>query len=307
MTSLAFHAPQMLQPVWEVGRQAIERYKRDRGSLVAAALAFYALLSVGPLVLIVTQFAGLFLGEGRAREALTENLAMAIGPAGASAVEHVTAELGEARYARVGIFGVVVALYAASRVFVSLQQALNQVWNVRPLPRDQLKAQARHLVWGRVRSALLVVSLGFLLLAVVLGTTVFSAVLAYLPQQFDHPVIWRIVQLCVSFGLSSVIFAVIYRVVPDARVSWAHVWPGAWLAGALFALGKFGMTWYVGTHAVRSLSDTTASLLIVLLWAAYSANVFLLGAEVAEAVAERDGSGVQPLPHATIVMRGPEG
>lgn len=284
---------------------AITRFEKDRGSLAAAALAFYGLLSLGPTVVIVTELVALVLGAQDARAAFGRQLTVAMGPTGAAAVERLATDLAASHQGHWGVLGIAVLLYAATRVFAHLQDALNQIWNVRLSEDRALKYRAWHLVKNRVRSLLIVGFLGAVLLASVAGSTVVEAVAAHLPHLLPTPVVWRVGSALASALLSTFVFSVIYRTVPDARVGWDCVWPGALLAGLLFAGGKLALGWYVGSRNWGSVNETATALLIVLLWASYSAHAFLFGAEFAEVWSERYGSGVEPYSYAVRTTRAP--
>jgi len=287
---------------WQVAVRTWERFDDDNGWLASAAVAFYGLLSLGPLALLITQVAAFFIGPEQARAVVGARLAMALGPTAASAVDQLAKDLTEGRYEGVGLFSTIVLLYAGTRLFSSLQNALNQIWNVRVLPAKRIRVFAWRIVRQRLLSVLLVAGLGALLLVTVFASAVLSWALRYLPGIMENEFSWRVGEIVASLVLTTLVFGVTYGVMPDARVPWPHVWTSAALAALIFVIGKMVLGWYVGTYGLESVDGTATALVVVLLWANFSANVFLLGAEFAEVYTEERGGGVVPYAYAARTL-----
>lgn len=288
---------------WQVAVRTWERFDEDNGWLASAAVAFYGLLSLGPMALLITQLAAFFIGPEKAKAVIGERLAMALGPTAAAAVDHLATGLTQGQYQRVGIFSALVIIYAGTRLFTSLQDALNQIWNVRILPARRLGMAAWRMVRQRLLSALLVGGLGALLLVTVFASAALSWVLHHLPGAINNEALWRAGEVLASLLLATLVFGVMYGVMPDAHVPWPHVWTAAALAALLFVIGKVILGWYVGTYGMESADATATALVVVLLWANFSANVFLLGAEFAEVYTEARGGGVVPYVYAARTIQ----
>ena len=180
------------------------------------------------------------------------------------------------------IISVFVLLFGATGVFAALQNALNRIWNIKPIVTNGILAFLR----TRFLSFTMVIGVGFLLLV----SLVVSAGVAALGKLFGESVVWQIVNFIVSYGVITVLFAMIYKVLPDVRVEWRDVWMGAAVTAALFNLGKFGIGLYLGKSAVASSYGAAGALAVLLLWVYYSALVLFLGAEFTQVYARHHGS-----------------
>ena len=274
---------------WGLVRTAASGWVADYAQSMGAALAYYTMFSVAPLLLIVISMAGLFFGEEAARGEIFGKLHDLVGAPGALAVQGLLDSVREpAKSVTATVFAAVLLLIGATSVLGELQDALDRIWRA---PAGTPRAGVRGLLRSRLLSVAMILGIGSLLMISLLA----SAALAALREQWD-PVLeyWstvaNIVELGFSFLLVTVVFATIYKVMPRVRVHWRDVWIGAAITSLLFTSGKFLIGVYIGRSGVTSGFGAAASLVVVLVWVYYSAQLFLLGAEFTRAYAYRFGS-----------------
>ena len=276
-------------------------YAHDTFQL-GAALAFYTVFSMAPVLIIAIGIAGLVFGKDAARRQVIDEIQQTMGSTVGAAIQNTLQYAQDTQWGTVATaVGSVVLLFGATSVFAELQTALNTVWGV--------KLRSDSGVWAMIKTRLLsfavVVVIGFLLL-VSLVITAGLATLNEILTPASHPggiVFWRVVNGIVSFGFITLLFAIIYKVLPDVRINWRDVWIGAAVTALLFTVGKYLIGLYVGRSAVTSSYGAAGSLVVVLLWVYYSSQVFLFGAEFTRTYMEQGGTPVVPTDNA---MRIPE-
>jgi membrane protein len=273
--------------MWTLLRSAVLSFVDDEALTRGAAIAFYTATSIAPILLIVIAVAGLVFGHDAAQGALTAQLSGLMGQQTADLLQSAVASSGNPSSGTLAtIIGVVTVIATASGVFSEMQGALNAIWKTEP----EGTAVSR-LIRARIASLGLVAGLGFLLiasLAVSAGITALSDHLnALLPF---GTLIASVMNTVVSIALLSALFAAIYKVLPDRHLEWRDVLFGAAVTSVLFTIGKSLIGWYVGSSAVASTYGAAGALIILLLWVYYSAQIFLLGAEVTKAYANQRGS-----------------
>ena len=267
---------------------AFDAWKDDSAPSMGAALAFYTLFSMAPLMVLVIMIAGLVIGHDRAQELLLTQLAGLLGDAGAMGVKSV---LSATRTSHDGLLATAVSLatlaLGATTVFAELRDDLDRIWKSRA-SRDAgfwTVARARLLSFG------MVVAIGFLLLV----SLVVSAALSYLGDMIGgNAAAMRVIELAVSLAVTTGLFALVFKVLPSARIAWHDVWAGAFVTAVLFWIGKFVIGLYLGRSAVASSFGAAGTLVVAILWVYYSAQVFFYGAEFARVYACRRGSHSVP-------------
>jgi membrane protein len=260
---------------------------------MGAALAYYTALSLAPLVVIVVGLVGLAVDHDAAGKGVVAQFAALIGKEGGATVESILANSsGQQAGVWSAILGFIMLLAGASGVFLELQDSMNEIW--------ETPARAwswRTLVRDRLLSFAMVFALGFLVLVSLLASAAIAALGGYLKAwvpEFD--LVWESVNSVVSFAVVMIMFAALFRYVPDVRIAWYDVWTGAGITAALFVLGKFLLGFYIGRSAFGSAYGAAGSLVIVLLWVFYSAQIFFFGAEFTRAFARRHGTHRSPAP-----------
>ena len=277
-----------LRSWYALARESVSAWSDDYAPSMGAALSYYTLFSVAPLLLIAISVAGLAFGEDAARGEIFDQLRGLMGDQGADAIERLLANVNRpAAGGLAAAVGVAILLIGASSVFSELQNDLDRIWRV-PLER---KSGWWNLLRTRLLSFGMVLGMAFLLIV----SLIVSAALAALgkwwaPFFAGWEVSAHIADLALSFGLMSVMFAAIYKIMPRVHVAWRDVWIGAGVTAALFAAGKFAIGLYLGRSSVASAFGAAGSLVVVMVWVYYSAQIFLLGAEFTRVYAHTQGS-----------------
>ena len=288
-----------MKPAWEIVKTTFADWNADKAPRLGAALAYYTALSLAPLLLVIIGIAGLVFGDEAARGQIVGQLQGLIGTDGANAIEEV---LAHARTPSAGVIasvvGVVTLLVGASGVFGQLQDALNTVWEVEPKPGRGIVG----LVRDRFLSLTMVLGTGFLLLVSLVITAGVAAAGETL-RGFSPALeaVAHVVVAIVSFVVVTVLFALIFKFLPDAEIRWRDVWVGALATGLLFVVGKFGIGLYLGHASIGSAYGAAGSFVVVLVWVYYSAQILLFGAELTQVFAKRRGGEIRPAPDAVRI------
>jgi membrane protein len=278
--------------VWELLKDTGLRWWDNQGMRLGAAVAFYSMLSLAPLVVVVMAVAGLLFGRKAAQGELVEQMR---GLAGDQAAEVIQTLLANA-YQQPGagtfatILGVAVLLFGAAGVFNELQDGLNTIWDVPPRP----SAGIWSMIKARFLSFSMVLGVAFLLIVSLVVSAALAAVGKYAGSQESHLAsVMRIIHLLLSIGLLGVLFALMFKLLPDARITWRDTWVGGMVTAALFGVGKYLIGLYLGSSSIGSAYGAAGSFAVFLAWAYYSAQIFFFGAAFTRAYADRFGSRVR--------------
>ena len=280
-------------------QEAVKEWQEDKVSLLAAALAYYTVFSITPLLVIAIAIAGAVFGQDTARGEILEQLNKLVGEQGAQVIETGLANANQPELGGIAsIISIVILLIGASGVFAQLQTALNTVWNV--------KAKPNAGIWEFIRKRLLsfgmVLVIGFLLLV----SLVLSAMLSGIGK-LPIDVLPGFTPFCqfLNFGISfcfiSLLFALIYYYLPDVKIRWQDVWVGAIVTALLFTIGKFLIGLYLGSGSLGSSYGAAGSLIVFLTWVFYSAQILLFGAECTQVYARKYGGKIRPNSHAEFI------
>ena len=280
------HIPSWKQG-WQLTKSATQAWSDDYAPSMGAALSYYTLFSIAPLLLIVISVAGMIFGEKAVQGELTGSLQFLMGEEGARAVEGLLSSVSEPKEGIVAtVIGIFVLLLGATTVFGELQNSLDRIWRA-PARKDASS------LWRLLRSRLLsfgmILGMAFLLMV----SLVLDAVLQAFGKIWGtgaFEAIGQALNMVVGFAITTTIFAMIYKMLPRAKVAWPDVWVGAVVTAALFTLGKFLISLYIGRSAVASSFGAAGSLVVVMIWVYYSAQIFLLGAEFTWVYAHARGS-----------------
>jgi membrane protein len=273
--------------VWNLGRDSIDGWMRHQVARTGAALAFYTVFSLAPVLVLSIAIAGIFFGEQAARGEIVEQIRGLIGTTGASAVQAVLENAGRPGAGLIAtIVSVVTLLIGANTALAELKTGLDQIWDVPSEKRQGFW----YFIRTRVLSVGLILALGFLLLV----SLVISAALTTLERFWGGQgliaaaVGW--LNVVFSFALVVALFGTIYKVLPSVRVSWRDVFIGAVVTALLFTIGKFVIGAYLGNSGLASTYGAAGSVVVLLVWVYYSAQIFLLGAEFTRSYAYQLGS-----------------
>lgn len=278
--------------------RAYEDWSSDGVSRLGAALAYFTLFSVAPILVVVTGVAGLFIGQAAAKGQIAPWLERLLSPDGAKAAELM---LQQAATPAGGILttlaGLLTLVLGTSALVNEVRHSLNVVWRVRDAPSQTsgIIAMLRGMVSERLYAFLIVVGAGFLVLGSLVVNTAVTATATYFEGRLPMPAaVLQIVNFLVSFGLMTTLFTLIYKTVPDAHVAWGDAWVGAVVTAFLFNVGTMALSVFLGTAGGSSLYGTAAGVLALLMWVYYSAQVFFFGAEVTRIFATTYGGGIVP-------------
>jgi membrane protein len=280
------------QKFWQALKRAIDQFSSDNALSLAAALSFYLVLSLAPLVVVTLSVAGLVWGQQAASREMVTQVQKFVGTSGAEAIQSIIAHANQPRRGTIAlILGIIAALFGATGVFVQLQYSLDTIWNVKPNPDRGIIG----VFWDRLISLVMVLLIGVLLLAML----VFSAVLTTVNTHLRSVVPsagwqWQIVDFLVSLAVVTLLFAVIFKFLPHVRIRWRRVWLGAFLTGLLFTIGKFLIGIYLGYSGVGSAYGAAGSLVVVLVWVYYSSLILFFGAELTQVHAQAAGERIEP-------------
>jgi membrane protein len=277
-----------LKTIYILFKSAFIEWRRDRASCRGAALAYYAVFSLSPALIIMIAAAGLLFGRQAAEGKILTQVQTVFAPEVAVAVQQL---LEAARRPSAGIFatlvGVLILLVGATGVLVELQDGLNSVWEVQSPPRPYLF----EIIKTRLVSLGILLGGGFLLLGSLVLSTGLSTLEYQVSREFSGWIYFgQAVDLIVSFGLATLLFAMIFKYVPDSVMRWSDVWVGAAVTAFLFTIGKVLIGFVIGKSAVSSIYGAAGSLVALLIWIYYSSQIFFFGAEFTQVYAERMGS-----------------
>ncbi|MGB7085814.1 MAG: YihY/virulence factor BrkB family protein, partial [Phormidesmis sp.] len=288
-----------LSDFWSLLKQTVAEWQRDKVSRLAAALAYYTTFSLAPVLVIVIAIASFLFEQSTVQSRIVEQLQGLLGQGGADLVqEMLTSKQGQSSD---GIWATVISvgllIVGASGLFIQLQDALDTVWNV--VPRKD--AGIWKLIRDRLLSFGMVLVIGFLLLVSLLLSAALSAVNGLFGDVLPGWEIgWQLLNAAISFGVITLLFALIYKILPDAKISWSDVWIGAAITALLFTIGKALIGLYLGNSSVASAYGAAGSFVVLLLWIYYSAQILLFGAEFTQVYANRFGSNIRPDENATF-------
>ena len=281
-------------------RASIIEWLEDKAMRQAAALAFYSIFSLAPLLVISIAVAGFFFGEQAVEGEIVAQLTDFVGYEGAVFIESM---LRAARDTGTGLGPTLISLgtmfFGALIIFSALQDALNMIWGVRPHPDMGIW----YTVKQRALAFLMILFLGLLLLGSLLVSTGLTIIEAYWDQWFDvDPTLglWAYTDRLVSLVFFTGIFGVVYKLLPDVRMAWKDVWLGAFMTSVLFMVGEFGVSTYLAFTSVGSVFGAAGTLAVLLLWIYYSWTIVLMGAEMTQVWARKYGSGIRPGKNAVL-------
>jgi membrane protein len=277
----------MFSATWKMLKDTVLAFINDDALSRGAAIAFYTVTSIAPVLLIVIAIAGLAFGRDAAQNAIIEQLSGLMGQQTAEVLQTAVASAANKSSGVVAtIIGIITLMVTASGVFGEMQTALNVIWKAKPKGTT-----VSRLIRARAASLGLVAALGFLLMVSLVVSTVLTAFGNYLDSILPvGRVILTVLNGVVSLVLISFLFAAIYKVLPDRNFEWGDVAVGAIVTGVLFAIGKSLISWYIGSSAVASSFGAAGALIVLLLWVYYSAQIFLLGAEFTKVYANTHSS-----------------
>jgi membrane protein len=289
-----------IQSGWRLIRSTIAEWNNDNVPLLAAALAYYTVFSLAPLLLIAIVVAGAVFGEDAARGEIIGQIQGLVGRDGAEAIQTMLQNTQKPNSGGnlATLFGIATLLLGASSVFGQLQQALNTIWGVKPKPGLGI----RSFLQSRFLSFAMVLVIGFLLLVSLILSAILSGVTHFFGGIMpSFASLGESLNFLISFGVITLLFASIYKFLPDVEVPWRNLWVGATVTALLFTIGKSVIGMYLGSSSISSTFGAAGSLVVILIWVFYSAQILLIGAEFTQVYAKQCGAPIKPSKHAVRV------
>jgi membrane protein len=279
--------------LWEVLKNSFKGFGNDKVTKMSGSLAYYTVFSMAPLLIMIISLAGIFLGREAVEGKIYGQLAGFVGADTAAQLQEIIKNASLAGKSKIAaIIGGITLLIGATTVFAEIQDSINTIWGLKPKPKKGwLK-----MIQNRFLSFSVIASLGFLLLVSLGVTALIEGLSERLRANFPEVtvVVFYIINLVLTLIVVTSIFAVIFKVLPDANIKWKDVWAGAIATALLFILGKFAISFYISKSEVGSTYGAAGSLVVLLLWVYYSSIILYFGAEFTKAYAVRYGSEIHP-------------
>jgi membrane protein len=287
------------QSIWSLLKDTYDEWDEDKAPRLAAALSYYTLFSLAPLLIIAIAVAGLVFGREAVQGQLFGQIRGFVGDVGAVAIEDmIKGASNQSTGIIAAVLGFGTLLLGAAGLFGQLQDALNTIWEVQPKPGlgivETLKQRFFSFTMG--------LGTGFLLLVSLVISTALTAIFGYFQNLVPGiEFLWQIVTFLISFAITAGLFALMFKVIPDVDIAWRDVLLGAVVTALLFSIGRFGLAFYLGRGSFSSTYGAAGSLVIILLWVYYSAQILFFGAEFTQVYARKRGAQIKPSSHAVAI------
>ncbi len=292
-----------LKDIWSIIKQSFSDFIDNKVFKLSAALAFYTIFSLPAMLIIVISVSDVFYGRAAIEGTLYHQISAFVGTEAALQIQQTIRGAALSQSSRFAtIVGVITLLFGATSVFSEIQDSINQIWKLKAKPskgKGFLK-----MVFNRLLSFSLVISLGFILLVSLLINGLMDALINRLTSMFPEltVIVVYAFNVLLTFGITSLLFGMIFKVLPDARIKWRHVRAGAFTTAVLFMLGKFLIGYYLGHSKLSSTYGTAGSVIVMLLWVYYSAMILYFGAVFTHVYAVHTGSRIYPNNYAVWVQ-----
>ncbi len=280
-----------LRKIGRLLQETFKQWQQDKASRLAAALAYYTVFSISPLLVIAIAIAGVFFGQSEAKQQVIEQLGSLVGSEAMKPILNALDNISQPQVRGIAsLISITVLFIGASGIFAQLQDALNTVWNVEPNSGQGIWAFIRK----RVFSFIMVLAIGFLLILSLILSAVVSTISKYRTDFLPgSAILWENLDFVVSLGLMTFLFCLMFKYVPDAKITWKDVWVGSVITALLFLFGKFLLGLYLSKGSLGSPYGAAGSLIVFLAWVYYSAQIILLGAEFTQVYAKIYGSKIR--------------
>jgi membrane protein len=283
----------LLKNIWELIRDAGNGFVDDKVIKLSGSLAYFTVFSIGPMLIVIIYFADIFLRREAIEGTVYRQLGGFVGPSAALQIQEIIKNATLSGKTNVtAVIGFVTLFIGATGVFSEIQDSINSIWNLKPKPK---KGWLKMII-NRLISFSVVISLGFILLVSLLVNGVIEGLMERLQQQFPRMTVQLVYlfNLLLTFIVTTSLFAIIFKVLPDAIIKWKDVFVGAVVTAILFMLGKFGITFYIGQSNIGDAYGAAGSLVVLLLWVYYSSLILYFGAEFTKAYAVKFGKRIYP-------------
>jgi len=290
------------QHFFKILRESFSEFLDDNAMKLSASLSYYTVFAIGPLLLVIISLIGLFVDRSAVTQTINGQMQSLLGAQGAEQIISIIDSLQKQSEAqRFGAIGLISLFISASAVFLEIQDSINYIWSIKAKPK---KGWLR-LITNRLLSFSLIIGMGFLLAVSLLANTLADLLTDRLARLFGHgeAILLKGVGLIVLFFIITLLFGIIYKVLPDAKIHWRDALTGASFTGLLFLFGKFLIGFYLGNSRVGNTYGAAASVIIILLWVYYSGIILYFGAEFTKVWALHRGKGIQPNATAVFILK----
>jgi membrane protein len=287
---------------WKILKQAVQEFINDNCVKLSASLSYYTIFALGPTLIIIISFAGIFWGREAVQGQLFDEIQSLVGPAAAEQVQNIIINIQQTKQSTTAaIIGIVLLLIGATGVFVEIQSSINYIWSIRAKPK---KGWLKFLI-NRLVSFSLIIGCAFILLVSLVINTVIELLSDRLMVYFENATIVAvyIINTVIIFLFITCLFAIIFKVLPDATVRWKDVTVGAAFTAAFFMVGKFLIGLYLGKSNVGLTYGAAGSIILIISWVYYSSLILYFGAEFTKVYAIRHGSGIKPINTAVFIIK----
>ncbi|RUT05290.1 hypothetical protein DSM106972_041110 [Dulcicalothrix desertica PCC 7102] len=273
-------------------KETFEEWSKDKASRLAAALSYYTIFSIAPLLIIIIAVVGAVFGEEAARGAIEVQLRGLVGQESAALIQGAIQSASQPQQGTIAsAISVLVLLFGATGLFTELQDSLNTIWEVQPKPGRAVKNMIRQ----RFLSFTMILGIGFLLLVSLVMSTALSATVGYFQNLLPGiDGIWQLVTFFVSFVVTTILFGLIFKVLPDVKIAWSDVLIGASITSLLFSIGRYLLGFYLARATFNSTYGAAGSIVVILFWVNYAAQILFFGAEFTQVYARRYGTQIVP-------------
>jgi membrane protein len=286
--------------VWQLLKDSFTGFSNDKVVKMSGSLAYFTVFSIGPMLIVIIFLADLFYGRAAVEGSIYGQIKGFVGSDAAAQIQEIIKNASLSGKNNVtAVIGIITLLLGATTVFAEIQDSINTIWNLKTKPEKGFLK----MVLNRLLSFSIVVSLAFILLVSLIINGIMEAVGNRLLNMFPHVAVILIYlfNLLLTFGVITLLFGIIFKVLPDARIKWKDILTGAIVTAALFMIGKFGITFYISKSNIGTTYGTAGSLVILLLWIYYSAIILYFGAEFTKAYAAAYGSRIFPNDYAVWI------
>ncbi|MBS1585153.1 MAG: YihY/virulence factor BrkB family protein [Bacteroidetes bacterium] len=291
-----------LKTYFGVLKATVKEFIDDNATKLSASLAYYTVFSIGPLLLVMVTVAGLFFKQTNITGRVYHQMQYLVGTQGADQMKSILENISQQNNGSLfGIVGIIVLIFGATGVFVEIQTSINYIWSIKAKPQKGWLEFIRN----RLLSFSLIIGIGFLLIVSLLINAIMDALTGRLEHFLGdaNTVLLKIISVVLLYLVISVLFAVIYKVLPDATISWRDAFTGSFFTGILFLVGKFLIGVYLGNSQFSSTYGAAASIIIILTWVYYSSIILYFGAEFTKIYSVKVGRGIKPYRTAVFIVK----
>lgn len=292
----------MLKNIWSFAKELFDEYGKDNAFQKGAALAYYTIFSIAPIIILVIAVAGVFLGKEAVNNEIFDQLDGLIGSEAAAQTQEIVKNSARSKGNFMAtVIGIVTLVFGATGVFNELQSSLNSIWSIKTKPKNSIIG----FLLTRLFSFGMIVTIGFVLLVSLVLNSIIVAFSDKLVEHFSMmtTVLVNLTNFIISLVMTGVLFGLIYRILPDAKVSWRSVMAGGMFTSVLFTIGKYAIGLYLGTSSVGTTFGAAGSIVVLLLWTYYTSQILFIGAEFTYVYAKRRGEPILPNSHAVRIIR----